>query len=96
VLCKIANAIRPGVIPKINNRSLPFFYLENIGSFLNSLAEFGIARNDMFLATDVVEDKNNSTVRGFGSGCLFVCLVCLFACFFLFVWFVCLFVCLFV
>jgi len=58
LLCKLANAIQPGSIPKINTSSLAFMKMENIGYFLKAAENMGLKRHDSFQTVDLFEGKN--------------------------------------
>jgi len=58
LLCKLANAIRPGVVPKIQTAAAPFVQMENINAFLNAEKIFGVPTPDLFMTVDLFEEKN--------------------------------------
>jgi len=58
LLCKLANTIKPGSIPKINTSSLAFMKMENIGYFLKAAEGMGLKRHDSFQTVDLFEGKN--------------------------------------
>ncbi|EGC36183.1 hypothetical protein DICPUDRAFT_97668 [Dictyostelium purpureum] len=59
VLCKLANVMFPGIIPRFNKQSsITFKLLENINSFLGVLKKMGINERELFIATDLWENKN--------------------------------------
>lgn len=57
-LCKLANTIKPGSVPKINTSKLPFMQMENIGYFLKAAENMGLKRHDAFQTVDLYEGKN--------------------------------------
>jgi len=58
LLCKLANTIQPGSIPKVNSSKLPFMQMENIGYFLKAAEQMGLKRHDAFQTVDLYESKN--------------------------------------
>ena len=58
VLCKLANAVKPGSVRKINNGRMPFMLMENIGFFLDAVTASGIVTADKFQTVDLYEAKN--------------------------------------
>jgi len=58
LLCKLANAIRPGIVPKIQTASAPFVQMENINAFLQAEKILGIPTMDLFMTVDLFEEKN--------------------------------------
>jgi len=62
ILCKLANAIRPRLIPNINNRSMPFMEMENIGNYINACKSLGLPPEYNFMTVDLYEGKNLSQV----------------------------------
>jgi hypothetical protein len=62
VLCRLANAIRPGVIKKINDSKLAFKEMENITFFMNAARDMGVPELSMFGTPDLYEGKNLGTV----------------------------------
>lgn len=58
LLCKLANRIQPGSVPKVNTSKLPFMQMENIGYFLKAAESMGLKRHDAFQTVDLYEGKN--------------------------------------
>jgi len=58
LLCKLANTIQPGSIPKVNSSKLPFMQMENVGYFLKAAENMGLKRHDSFQTVDLYEGKN--------------------------------------
>jgi hypothetical protein len=57
-LCKLANALKPGSVKKINTGSLAFKQMENINSFLEFARNKGVKANDLFQTVDLYEASN--------------------------------------
>lgn len=57
ILCTLANAIRPGVVRKVNKPGMPFREMENISSFLQAARSFGVPEFDLFSTPDLCEAK---------------------------------------
>ena len=62
VLCKLANAIKPGIVKKINKMKMPFMQMENIGSFLAAVYVLGVDASESFMTVDLYEAKNPGAV----------------------------------
>jgi len=63
VLCKLANAISPGTIPKIAESSMAFKQMENISAFVVACRDrFGVPVMDLFMTVDLFEEKNLTQV----------------------------------
>ncbi|GBG30485.1 Calponin-1 [Hondaea fermentalgiana] len=59
ILCKAMNAVKPGVIKKIHESSMPFKQMENIQSFLRACrSELGMAEFDLFTTADLYDGKS--------------------------------------
>jgi Ras GTPase-activating-like protein IQGAP2/3 len=59
VLCKLANCMWPGCIPKWNPpNSFHFKLIENIELFLQVVSQKGLIKEDTFTALDLFEKKN--------------------------------------
>jgi hypothetical protein len=58
LLCKLANIVKPGSVPKINSSKLPFMQMENIGYFLKAAEKIGLKSHDAFQTVDLYEGKN--------------------------------------
>mmetsp|Transcript_3835 Transcript_3835/g.6348 ORF Transcript_3835/g.6348 Transcript_3835/m.6348 type:complete len:376 (+) Transcript_3835:56-1183(+) len=62
VLCALANAVRPGMIKKVNTSKLPFKQMENITFFMNAARELGVAESSMFGTPHLHREKNMGSV----------------------------------
>jgi len=63
VLCKLANAINAGTIPKIAESSMAFKQMENISAFVVACRDrFGVPVMDLFMTVDLFEEKNLTQV----------------------------------
>ncbi len=62
VLCKLVNAIKPGIVKKINKMKMPFMQMENIGSFLAAVYVLGVSASESFMTVDLYEAKNPGAV----------------------------------
>ncbi|EFA85252.1 hypothetical protein PPL_02252 [Heterostelium album PN500] len=58
VLCKLANIIFPNIIPRYNKSQITFKLIENINSFIAVVKRLGINEHQIFIATDLIENKN--------------------------------------
>jgi hypothetical protein len=58
VLCKLANTLRPGIVPRVIASRMPFKQMENINSFLRAVRALGVADHDCFETVDLFELKN--------------------------------------
>ncbi|KRY22324.1 Myophilin, partial [Trichinella patagoniensis] len=63
VLCRLANALQPGAIKKINDSKMAFKQMENINHFLN-FAEtvVGIPKTESFMTVDLYEAQDPNSV----------------------------------
>ena len=62
ILCELANALKPGIIKKINRSKLPFHKMENIENFTNAARKMGVEDRYNFVTVDLTEDKNHNAV----------------------------------
>mmetsp|Transcript_96353 Transcript_96353/g.176683 ORF Transcript_96353/g.176683 Transcript_96353/m.176683 type:complete len:763 (-) Transcript_96353:24-2312(-) len=62
VLCRLANAVKPGLVPKINTGSVPFKQMENIIFFKDAARRVGVSEFTMFRTLDLYEEKNMGAV----------------------------------
>lgn len=59
ILCKLANVIKPGSVPKFNNpATMPFRKMENITSFIKVARSTGMRENELFGTPDLYDEKN--------------------------------------
>lgn len=56
------NTIQPYSIKKINNSTMAFKKMENIGLFLNSIDNYGVPKTDQFQTADLYDGTNMSAV----------------------------------
>uniref|UniRef100_A0A914GYK3 Calponin n=1 Tax=Globodera rostochiensis TaxID=31243 RepID=A0A914GYK3_GLORO len=61
VLCKLANALAPNSVKKINNSTLPFKQMENISFFL-AFAEKFVNKSELFQTVDLFERQDPNSV----------------------------------
>jgi len=62
-LCKLANALKPGTIPKINTMQTPFKLMENINFFLLFVdKEVGIPKTESFMTSDLWDGQDPNSV----------------------------------
>ncbi|KAK2091311.1 hypothetical protein P7K49_030595 [Saguinus oedipus] len=57
ILCKLINKLQPGSV-KVNESSLNWPQLENIGNFIKAIQAYGIEPHDIFEANDLFEYGN--------------------------------------
>eukprot|EP00928_Gymnodinium_smaydae_P012837 TRINITY_DN1468_c0_g1_i1.p1 TRINITY_DN1468_c0_g1~~TRINITY_DN1468_c0_g1_i1.p1 ORF type:complete len:424 (+),score=105.35 TRINITY_DN1468_c0_g1_i1:103-1374(+) len=62
VLCNLANAIKPGIIGKVNRAGMPFKERENLSNFIKASGELGLRSHDYFNVGDLYEEKNLGSV----------------------------------
>jgi len=62
VLCKLANAIQPNAVKKVNSSALAFKQMENINNFLEFARNKGVKPNDLFQTVDLYEAANMTQV----------------------------------
>lgn len=62
LLCRVANAVKPGLIKKVNSGSLPFKQMENITFFINAARRLGVPESSVFGTPDLYEEKNMGSV----------------------------------
>ncbi len=55
VLCRLALAIKPGSVKKVNPAKARFKMMENLGFFLNFCKEYGVPHPSLFHPLDLVE-----------------------------------------
>lgn len=57
-LCRVMNALQPGIIPKINTTGGQFKKMENIVMFQNAAKQWGVPEIDVFQTVDLWEKRN--------------------------------------
>ncbi|XP_077333699.1 LIM and calponin homology domains-containing protein 1 isoform X5 [Lithobates pipiens] len=62
LLCELLNAIKPGLIKKINRLPTPIAGLDNVALFLRGCKELGLKESQLFDPGDL-QDTSNRTVR---------------------------------
>jgi hypothetical protein len=62
VLCKLANAVKPGCVKKINTSAMVFKQRENITYFQTFCRDVGVAEISMFGTDDLFDAKNMGSV----------------------------------
>ncbi|KAM9193593.1 LIM and calponin homology domains-containing protein 1 isoform 2-T2 [Mergus octosetaceus] len=63
LLCELLNAIRPGLIKKINRLPTPIAGLDNIILFLRGCKELGLKESQLFDPGDLQDTSNRVTVK---------------------------------
>lgn len=58
VLCRVANAIKPGSVAKVNESSMAFKQMENINKFLEFCYALEVPKSDLFQTIDLFENQN--------------------------------------
>ncbi|XP_043917437.1 LIM and calponin homology domains-containing protein 1 isoform X2 [Protopterus annectens] len=64
LLCELLNAIKPGLVKKINKLPTPISGLDNITLFLRGCKEFGLKESQLFDPGDLQDTSNRATVKG--------------------------------
>ena len=62
VLCKLANVLKPGAVPKINPGKLPFHRMENLQNFSSFVRSLGIPDRNNFVSVDLHDEKDLKAV----------------------------------
>jgi len=62
VLCRFAQKINPGLIPRINSGPGQFKLMENIAAFQEACKRLGVRETDVFQTVDLWERRNVSQV----------------------------------
>jgi len=57
ILCKLANRIKHGIIPKINMKSQTMLEIENIKMYLVAMTTLGVPKTDLFSPYDLYDKK---------------------------------------
>uniref|UniRef100_A0A8C5PQY2 LIM and calponin homology domains 1 n=1 Tax=Leptobrachium leishanense TaxID=445787 RepID=A0A8C5PQY2_9ANUR len=63
LLCELLNAIKPGLVKKINRLPTPIAGLDNITLFLRGCKELGLKESQLFDPGDLQDTSNRTTVR---------------------------------
>ncbi|XP_018419962.1 PREDICTED: LIM and calponin homology domains-containing protein 1 [Nanorana parkeri] len=63
LLCELLNAIKPGLIKKINRLPTPIAGLDNVTLFLRGCKELGLKESQLFDPGDLQDTSNRTTVR---------------------------------
>lgn len=61
-LCKVANAIEPNCIKKIETSKMPFKQMENISNFLKAIRKIGVLEYEVFETVDLFDLKDMGLV----------------------------------
>ena len=61
VLCKLISALS-GKNVKFNTMKMAFKQMENVGKFLDAIAEYGVQKSDSFQTVDLYEKQNMAQV----------------------------------
>lgn len=62
ILCKLGNALQPGVVKKVNESKMAFKCMENISAFLAAATAFGVPVQETFQSVDLWERQNLNSV----------------------------------
>lgn len=62
ILCKLANALQPGSVKKVNESKMAFKCMENISAFLEAAKNFGVPVQETFQSVDLWERQNLNSV----------------------------------
>ncbi|KAK2100757.1 Calponin-3 [Saguinus oedipus] len=63
ILCEFINKLQPGSVKKVNESSLNWPQLENIGNFIKAIQAYGMKPHDIFEANDLFENGNMTQVQ---------------------------------
>ncbi|KAI1722170.1 calponin homology (CH) domain-containing protein [Ditylenchus destructor] len=61
ILCKLANALSPGSVKKVNTSSMAFKKMENISFFLNFAGQY-VDKSELFQTVDLYEKQDPNAV----------------------------------
>ncbi|KAL7643376.1 UNVERIFIED_CONTAM: hypothetical protein RMT77_006668 [Armadillidium vulgare] len=62
LLCTLMNKLVPGSVRKIHTAGPDFKMIENINGFIKGAKDYGVAMNDVFVVTDLWEEKDIAKV----------------------------------
>ena len=62
VLCRLANALQPGVVARVHESKIAFKQIENIGNYIKACSTLGLSRMDSFDVPDLFDEKNMTHV----------------------------------
>lgn len=57
-LCELMNAIKPGLIRRINKSTIPFKQMENVSNFIKGCRTVGVPEYSLFETVDLFELKD--------------------------------------
>uniref|UniRef100_A0A673T2Z8 Calponin n=1 Tax=Suricata suricatta TaxID=37032 RepID=A0A673T2Z8_SURSU len=63
IRCELINKLQPGSVKKVNESSLNWPQLENIGNFIKAIQAYGMKPHDIFEANDLFEKGNMTQVQ---------------------------------
>ncbi|KAM9330401.1 LIM and calponin homology domains-containing protein 1 [Gastrophryne carolinensis] len=63
LLCELLNAIKPGLIKKINRLPTPIAGLDNVTLFLRGCKELGLKESQLFDPGDLQDNSNKAAIR---------------------------------
>lgn len=58
VLCRLANTVEPGAVPRFKTSSMPFVQMENIAAFLRAASHLGVPDDELFETVDLFEARD--------------------------------------
>ncbi|XP_002732082.1 calponin-3-like isoform X1 [Saccoglossus kowalevskii] len=61
-VCNLINVLAPGSVKKINESTMAFKQMENIGKFLDATKEYGVPSSQLFQTVDLYEGQNMVSV----------------------------------
>eukprot|EP00727_Mastigamoeba_balamuthi_P007781 m51a1_g3623 putative leucine rich repeat protein (2312) ;mRNA; f:97992-117214 len=63
VLCRVANALWPGSVARVQTGNVPWMFAENVASFLAAAsASLGVRKEALFAPADLLEERNPGLV----------------------------------
>jgi len=62
VLCELLNAIRPGLIRRVNKRDVAISHRDNLQLYLSACVRIGVPNNSLFTINDLYEQNDLSAV----------------------------------